>query len=176
LAAKYGVEKVKEILDSQGFFPVETFGFPFIFFVTLLRFTIGNLLHIRKLEDADVSPYVWLSDFLIIFVETIILLLLGIYCYGNVLMFLILLMVLCFLDCFWILIMVFTHLKHLRPEVPWKWGLLNLASGLFLFGIIFHNFPLDFRSWLGNVLVIVWFSMCGIIDILFIDHYKLLKE
>lgn len=176
LAADYGVKNVKEILDLQGFLPIETFGYPFMFFVTLLRFTIGNLLHIRRLEKANVSSYIWLFDFTMIFIESLILILLGCYCYENILKFLILLMALCLLDCLWILSIGFMYLKGLRSEVPWAWGLLNLASGLFLANIIFHILPLDFRSFLGSLVIIGWFTICAIIDLFLVDYYKLLKE
>lgn len=56
-AADYGVDNIKLIIDSHGFRgSIPYLVVPFIFFTTLLRFSIGNILHIHSLEKKGLSP------------------------------------------------------------------------------------------------------------------------
>jgi len=172
-AGKYGADNIKTIIDSQGFFPLFSFVVPTIFFITLIRFSIGNILHLRALEEKDSPSSIWVFDFLVILLESITFLLLGAYSYGNNLRFFLLLMVLFFIDFIWIATMPIQGKN--RPKIPWSWGALNGFSALILVGIIISEFYYKVAySDTSEVVcfLFVWFIFCAIID-LYLDHYNL---
>jgi len=149
---------------------------PSVFYLTLFRFSIGNILHIRALERKELSPRIWLYDFFVISIESLIFLLLGMYTWGNDLGFLKLLLILCFVDVFWIITMIPHHVKKQRPDpLPWAWGLLNIASAIYLTATIWVGLPFPFDSPRSSSLLFFWFLVAAIIDIVLVDHYGLLK-
>ena len=175
-AAQYAADGLRKIIDIYGIrVGIGHMAIPFVFYLTLIRFSIGNILHIRGLEKKGLSPLIWLSDFSVIFLESIIFLLLGIYSWGNDLRFLRLLMILCFVDVVWILTMIPTYLKKKRPEpLPWAWGLLNVVGGIYLVATIYADLPVPFSSDIGYGVFVLWFFASFIIDVILIDHYRLL--
>jgi hypothetical protein len=177
-AAQYAANNLKIIIDNYGIRTGLTYmAVPFVFFLTLIRFSIGNILHIRSLENKGYSPYVWLGDFVVIFLESTVFLLLGIYTWGNDLRFLKLLAILCFIDAFWVLAMVTEYFLKKRPEpIPWAWGLLNIAGGLYLVATVYANLPMPFTSTASYGIFVAWFLISCFIDVILIDHYKLLHK
>ena len=149
---------------------------PAIFLITLLRFSIGNVLHIRRLETKGTSPKLWLYDFSVIFLESLILLLLGMYTWGNDLRFLKLFIILLFVDIFWVLTMIPHFLKKKRPEpLPWAWALLNLLGVVYLSLTVWANIPLPYTDPNGPVIFFVLFVLLAFADIYLADYYSLLK-
>jgi hypothetical protein len=177
-AAQYAANNLKTVIDSYGIRVGITYlALPFVFFLTLIRFSIGNILHIRSLEKKGISPYIWLSDFIVIFLESILFLLLGIYTWGNDLRFLKLLMILCFIDAFWIFTMTPQYIKKQRPEpLPWAWGILNITGGIYLVATIYTSLPIPFTNTASYGLFVLWFLSSFVIDVFLIDHYKLLHK
>jgi len=180
-AANYGADNIRLIIDLHGIRgAVPYIAVPFVFFITLLRFSIGNILHIRNLEKKEVSSFVWLFDSVVIFFESLFFLLLGMYSWGNDLRFLKLLMVLCFLDALWVVTMISQYMNGKLPErpkpLPWVWCLLNILSGLYLIATIWYDLPYPFPSDNGYIVFVLWFLVSAIIDVMLIDHYKLLRH
>jgi hypothetical protein len=176
-AAQYAADNVIKIINAYGIRGgLSYLGVPFIFYVTLLRFSIGNILHIRQLEKKGLSPYIWLYDFSVIFLESLIFLFLGACTWGNDIRFLKLLLILCFVDVFWIMSMIPHYVKKKRPEpLPWAWGLLNIAGAAYLAATIWCDLPIPLTGPYGHAFFVLWFLSSAIIDIILIDHYKLLK-
>lgn len=177
-AAQYAADSLRKIIDIYGIRVGITYmAVPFVFYLTLIRFSIGNILHIRGLEKKGLSPRIWLCDFIVIFLECIIFLLLGIYSWGNDLRFLKLLMILCFIDAIWIFSMIPHYLKKKRPEpLPWAWGLLNIAGGIYLVATIYADLPIPFFSDTGYGIFVLWFFVSFVVDVVLIDHYRLLHR
>lgn len=180
-AANYAADNVRLIVDLYGIRgSIIYLAVPFVFFATLLRFSVGNILHIRNLERKGLSPFAWLYDFVIIFLESLIFLLLGMYSWGNDLRFIKLLMLLCFLDALWIVTMIPHYVNGQLPKrpkpLPWAWCLINILSGLYLVATIWYSFPYPFPSETGYVIFASWFLGAAIIDIVLIDHHNLLKH
>lgn len=112
-----------------------------------------------------------------IFFESIAFLLLGIYTWGNDVRFLKLLMILCFVDAFWIFAMLPHYLKKQRPEpLPWAWGILNLAGGVYLVATIYAGLPISFASTASYAILVLWFFASFILDVVLIDHYRPLHK
>jgi hypothetical protein len=177
-AAQYAANNLKNIIDTYGIRTGITYmAVPFVFFLTLIRFSIGNILHIRGLEKKGLSPYIWLGDFTVIFLESIIFLLLGIYSWGNDIRFLKLLMILCFIDALWIITMIPLYLKKKRPEpLPWAWALLNIVGGIYLVATIYAGLPVPFTNAASYGVFVLWFLISFICDVVLIDHYRLLHR
>lgn len=160
---------------------------PFVFFITLFRFSIGNILHLRHLEQHIFNcekqrwvSFIWLYDFSVITIESLIFLLLGMYSWGNDLRFVKLLMFLCFLDGLWIVSMIPHCLNGkqttMRPKpLPWAWCLLNILGGIYLGATIWYGIPFPFPSDAGYIFFVLGFLGSAIIDIILFDHYKLLR-
>lgn len=172
-AANFGVDNLKQIIDVQGIFPLMSFSVPFIFFVTLIRFSVGNILHLRELELKNSPAYVWVLDFGVIFLESIILMLLGAYSYGSNFRFFELFLLLSFVDVIWIALMEIKREK--RPNLPWSWLILNVISAAILSYFVFCTLYFKLAYFNDSRVIcglLIWFTLCAIID-LFIDHYKL---
>jgi hypothetical protein len=101
----------------------------------------------------------------------------GMFTFGNDIVFLKLFMVLCFLDVAWILAMLPDYVKKKRPEpLPWAWGLLNIVGAAYLGSAIWIHTPFSFTGEYGPPLFVVWFFASFIVDVLLIDQYKLLHK
>jgi hypothetical protein len=167
---------VKTIIDTYGLKgAIVNLGLPFVFFLFLFRFSVGNLLHIRTLEKHDCLPRVWGIDFGFIFSESLILLLLGMFTLGRNLTFIELLLILCFVDVFWILFMLIDYACEKRPKpIPWAWGLLNIAAVGYLGVTAWLNLPIPLSDSRWQIMFVVWFFISFVIDVFLIDHYRLL--
>lgn len=175
-AAQYAMQNVKTIIDAHGLRgSVAYSGIPFVFFLTLFRFSVGNLLHIRSLEKNMCLPRVWGLDFGFIFSESLVLLLLGMYTVGSSLTFIELLLILCFVDVVWILFMLIDYVRDKRPKpIPWAWGLLNISAVGYLGLTAWLNLPIPLSDTRWQCIFVVWFFVSFIIDVFLIDHYRLL--
>jgi hypothetical protein len=176
LALRSGTESVQDLIKDYGLFLSSIWALPYVFFITCFRFFIGNILHIRELEKHEqLSPYVWLYDFIFISVESLLFVLMGAFVYTMRTNFLSLLTIVLFLDGIWIASMHPMKEKGWRPRVPWAWGLLNTLSGVYLVAIIYNKMPWHPLSDEGLVLTAIFFTIATIVDMILIDHYGLLK-
>jgi len=132
---------IKPLLDLNTFsisfdYFIDYWAIPFIFIITVIRFFIGNLLHMLHIEDAvqngKMSSRMWFLDFIIIIFEAIIFILMGLSvdleCHSR---FLFLIISLLFIDVVWIFTTYFlgkVDKDYKRDEIPWGWAFLNAIS------------------------------------------------
>ena len=175
-AAKYAADNIRIIVDQYGIRgSIPHLAIPFVFYLVLIRFSVGNILHIRSLEKKGLSPYIWFYDFLVIFLESSLFLMLGMYTLGYDVRFLKFLLILCFVDVFWVVTMMPHYIKKKRPEpLPWAWALINIVSAAYLGATIWCDLPTAFTSQYGQPVLVIWFFATFIIDVILIDHYGLL--
>lgn len=177
IALRGGTESLQDIIKNHGFVMIPTiWALPFVFFITLFRFFIGNILHMRTLEKHDrLQPYIWLYDLIFILVESLLFVLMGEFIYVMQVHFFTLLTIALFVDGLWIASMYPIEKKGWRPTVPWAWGLLNTVSGVYLVVLLYPGMPWYPLSTEAIMLTTIVFSIAAIIDVFLIDHYGLLK-
>lgn len=105
------------------------------FFLTSMRFCIGNVLHLLSPKRAEEGNWNWFLDFLIIAFETVLLIFLGGACSGegvckSHLQFHSLLILLLAVDVMWITLQAILAEKTIRfkrrfNDIPSGWGVLN---------------------------------------------------
>lgn len=152
----------------------------FIFFMTSMRFFIGNQLHLLSESCLRMRGDIWLYDFLIITYQTLILCFLGGLSSVDInyrvhIDFVDLLIFLYLVDIAWIVSqklfgLFFKGWK--RQFIPWAWAILNvlLVISIVLLRLLIDDiFSDQGLIWLG-VLSIVAF----VLDIILIDHYDII--
>lgn len=175
-ALKNMLESVQQIITTYDFcIPPEVFIFPFIFFVTIFRFLIGNILHLRSLEEHKTHAIIWLYDLLVITLESMLFILMSYFIYDHDNNFVPTLTILCIVDTFWVFSMFPHWRRKQRPEMPWAWGMINLVSFLILFAMVFANFPFAPLSVLGRYTILVVFLFAACLD-LGLDYYKIFRS
>lgn len=151
-----------------------------IFFLTSMRFFMGNQLHLMSDSLVKMKGVVWFYDLMVIIFQTTIMVFLG----GEASVeasrtaqigFVELLIALYAVDVLWIIsqwVLGKTVKGWRRSFIPWAWGILN--SLLILSMILLSLFVNDIYSntgliWLG-ILNIIGF----IVDVLLVDYYDVL--
>jgi hypothetical protein len=176
LALKNMMENVQKMMIDYGFsIPFEVFIFTIVFFATILRFFIGNILHLRSLEEHKTSSTIWLCDLLVITFESMLFILMSYFIYNRDVYFAPILAILCIVDALWVFSMFPHWRRHQRPEMPWGWGMINLASFLFLFPMVFASLPVSPISSWGRYAILGWFLFFAFVD-LGLDYYKILRK
>lgn len=149
----------------------------FTFFLTSMRFFIGNQLHLLSDNILRIRGDIWLFDFLIITLQTILLCFLGGVSSVEInrithVGFFGLLIALYTLDigwvvCQWVFGLLVTGWK--RPFLPWAWAVLN---GLTLTVIITvrHFCPDPYSIW-SLAILLGLSAIAFLIDMLLIDYY-----
>ncbi|MDH5375212.1 MAG: hypothetical protein OEZ21_08385 [Candidatus Bathyarchaeota archaeon] len=67
------------------------------------------------------------------------------------------------------------YVKKKRPEpLPWAWGLLNIAGAAYLAATIWCDLPVSSTNQYGEPIFVIWFLASFILDVILIDHYRLL--
>jgi hypothetical protein len=158
-----------------------TFFSPYLVFCSILfRFYIGNLLHIKSIEDNPPvkSNAIWAYDFLVIMLQFAIIYFCAL-CFEdyNIPRFVRLLAILLGLDCIWICSMWLlgkVSEKIKRPSIPYKWLYINLPSLIILCLWFWRNENDYSHLELLNLLII--FILCGIADIILTDRYFLFQK
>lgn len=156
---------------------------PSIFFITLLRFYVGNILHMKVNEDNPPrsSAFPWVVDFSVIMTQFSLFYLMGVSL-NSVETFLRLLLFLCVLDVIWL---SFNWLigkiwgKFARGKTLKLWIYLNAVCAIFLSYLLFWfdgNLYTDqtLVGISGITLVFLIFLIAAVIDA-FADYYLLLK-
>lgn len=152
----------------------------FIFFLTSMRFFIGNQLHLLSDNVLRVRGDMWLFDFLVITLQTVLLCFLGgvssvevnriahVGFYG-------LLVALYAIDIGWVLLQWVLGIcvpGWKRTFVPWAWATLNSAVVVVI--VVMRHFCPDPYS------TLCLGTLCGasllafLIDMVLIDHYDLI--
>lgn len=176
LALKNMMESVSKMMINYGFsIPFEVFIFTIVFFVTILRFFIGNILHLRSLEEHKTRAAIWFYDLLAITFESMLFILMSYFIYNRDVYFAPILSILCIVDALWVFSMFPHWRRRQRPEMPWGWGMINLASFLLLFLMVLANLPFSPISSWGRYAILAWFSAVAFID-LGLDYYKILRK
>jgi hypothetical protein len=151
-----------------------------IFFLTSMRFFIGNQLHLLSDALLKLPGLVWLFDLMIIIIQSIMLILLGssikVDTYSNYRIgFFELIVTLYVIDIFWIIsqwLIGKLFFVWKRKTIPWAWAILN--SSLVVILIILDLSMENIYSLKGLVFILI-FSVLGFIaDIVLIDNYKIL--
>lgn len=152
------------------------------FFFTALRFFIGNQLHLISDFMLKARGRIWLYDFSIIVLQSVILAFIGqlasIRNNQEVLIdFYYMLIGLYFLDVFWIIsqeIFGMVNFKMKRPAVPWIWAIINVTFLTIIVVIkhldveVYSSFCLIFLSSLSFIAFVV--------DVIIIDYYDVVNE
>ncbi len=157
---------------------------PSIFFITLLRFYVGNILHMKVTEDnpPKSSAFPWVVDFSVIMMEFSLFYFMGVSL-NLVETFLRLLLFLCILDVIWL---SFNWLigkiwgKFARRKTPGLWICLNTFCAIFLCYLLFcfdGNLYTDqtLVGISGITLAFLIFLIAAVIDA-FADYYLLLQK
>lgn len=151
-----------------------------IFFLTSIRFFIGNQLHLVSTRLVKLPGKIWFYDFIVIVIQTIVLIFLGSICsYESCINakigFFGLLVVLCLVDIVWIctqwlLGQLFSSWQ--RPFIPYAWAILNssLVVGILLVIWIVKNS----YSFIALCLLAILNVIAFIVDVILVDHYDLL--
>jgi len=152
-----------------------------IFLTILLRFFIGNILHMQTLEEKihEKSQFLWPWDFCVISLEFCIIFFMSM-CFGKGCLTTIfrLIMLLAIVDVVWILCNVALGLigpSFKRPFIPWTWLWLNVATVITMIFILPFNYEhfLKTRS-LFNLPTIIYlvafFLLCAAMEVVQ-DYY-----
>lgn len=182
LALKSGAESVYEIIraNESNLLKWQLWIPTVVFLVTLFRFLLGNVIHIRILESEDVGPYTWLFDVSVIALELLLFNIIGHFLIReDIIMFSNLLRILLGIDVLWIISIAIGYAKDkgkgVRKSVPWQWGVLNLLAVALLSFQLATPGCLSVSQDCGLILLGVVMVVIAIIDIRF-DVYGLLRH
>lgn len=153
----------------------------FVFFVTLFRFLLGNIIHIRMLEDEAVGPYIWLFDLSVIALELLLFNIIGNFLIPkDISMFVTLLLILLGIDIFWVIVIAIGYAKGKgqgsRKSVPWQWCILNVVTVVLLVFQLKPTFCLNVTQVCGLIFFGALMFIMAVIDIVLVDVYGLLKK
>jgi hypothetical protein len=182
---------VRDALQHEGV-SIQGLALFVVYFLTVLRFFIGDILHLEEEELTDSRAQVkWFFDLCFIVPECVLLIFLGDLTSlhenetSNI-GFFDLLAALLVLDMIWILLMAgLNRLNKSRPKgrfasfwgrenIPYGWALLNgvLLAVLYPLGFVFdHRFP-TWKLWLLVAISVVAF----VIDVFVLNYYLARKE
>ena len=107
-----------------------------VFFLTSMRFFIGNQLHLLNESLTRMPGNVWLYDLMVIIAQSVAFIFLGGVCSPEAnrsakIGFVEILIVIYVIDVLWIVSQwIIGRLKaeYKREFVPWVWGILNISS------------------------------------------------
>ena len=177
LALTYSIAEIQGQLANKGFSTPLYSILLFIIFISIwLRFVPGNLSHIRKLERwPNTSVNTWLLDVSVITLESMVMIFMATPSVTNPAMFFYSLLVLLFLDIFWLALMLPGVKAKTRPEPPWIWLRLNIPStALVVILLLLHNlspqilYPTIYslQSILPLVVITIVFCLLAFVDIM----------
>ncbi|HVT17276.1 MAG TPA: hypothetical protein VHQ90_14000 [Thermoanaerobaculia bacterium] len=149
-----------------------------LFFLTSLRFFVGNLFHLMSPDLVTAPGRVWLYDFFVIVIQSTLLIFLGGVSSldetrASPIGFFWLLIWLYLLDVLWIgsqwLLARFSSSCR-RSHYPWRWFILNLTLiGLML--SLFRASRGDVYSQISLAILLVLTASAFIVDIVMTDEY-----
>jgi hypothetical protein len=150
------------------------------FFVTIIRFFIGALLHLMSPALVAMRGRVWFLDFVVLTIETLVLIFLGGLTSAeassrSAVGFVPLLLLLYAIDIGWVLVR--WVLARLFPTfrgavIPWKWALLNgCAAGALLVPMLWSVSLVanGYLVWLGVTSLAAF-----VVDVVLVDYYDII--
>jgi hypothetical protein len=176
LAFGEAVPPVRDSVRADGL-TLGTAMLSLVFFLTIMRFFIGALLHLVSREMVSLPGRIWFFDFMVITAETVIFIFLG----GLTSMeqserstvgFVTLLIAVYLLDIAWIVAqwalgMAFDGFR--RPLIPWKWAVLNgfAVAAIVIPGLAAGTlYSPGMLIWLGVVNTVAF-----IVDVVLVDYW-----
>jgi len=179
LAYQEMITPVRESVRTSGF-TLETFLLMSVFFLTTMRFFVGNQLHLLSESLVTMPGLVWFYDLMIIIIQSVVLTFLGGVSSVEAnrqtpVDFVQLLIILYVIDVAWIIsqwILGKILPKWRRVFIPWAWGILN--SILVICIQAFRFFVNDIYSTFGIVVLFVLNLIGFIVDVVLVDYYDAL--
>jgi CDP-diglyceride synthetase len=179
LAYQEMITSVRESVRTSGF-TLETFLLMSVFFLTTMRFFVGNQLHLLSESLVTMPGLVWFYDLMIIIIQSVVLTFLGGVSSVEAnrqtsVDFVQLLIILYVIDVAWIIsqwILGKILPKWRRVFIPWAWGILN--SILVICIQAFRFFVNDIYSTFGIVVLFVLNLIGFIVDVVLVDYYDAL--
>jgi hypothetical protein len=173
------ITSVRESVRTSGF-TLETFLLMSVFFLTAMRFFVGNQLHLLSESLVTMPGLVCFYDLMIIIIQSVVLAFLGGVSSVEAnrqtsVDFVQLLIILYVIDVAWIIsqwILGKILPKWRRVFIPWAWGILN--SILVICIQAFRFFVNDIYSTFGIVVLFVLNLIGFIIDVVLVDYYDTL--
>ena len=153
----------------------------YIFFITTIRFFVGNQLHLYHFEKKSSSnDLMWILDFLFILSEHILLIFAAKSCsidistesFGNFFNFILLIIL---VDIFWVLVQFITNILWVdwKRKIPWPWFIINSLTILSF--LVISNYFICY-SRIGLISCTTIFTIAAIADLYYVDHYNLLRQ
>lgn len=179
LAYQELVTPIRESVRSSGI-TLGTAILFFVFFLTSMRFFMGNQLHLMSEDLLEMKGEVWLYDLMAIIFQTTIMVFLGGVSSVEAsrsakIGFVELLIFLYAIDVLWILSQwgFGKVLKNWRRSfIPWAWGILNtlLIIGTVLLILVVG----DLYSKTGLICLAILNGTAFVIDVMLVDYYEVL--
>jgi hypothetical protein len=152
----------------------------YIFFITTIRFFVGNQLHLYDFEkESDLNDFMWILDFLFILSEHILLIFVAKSCsidisiesHANFFNFILLILL---VDIFWISIQFITNVLWVswKRKIPWPWFIINYLT-ILSFLVITKYFICYSR--IGLISCAIIFTIAAIADLYYVDYCNLLR-
>jgi CDP-diglyceride synthetase len=181
LAYQEMIVPVRESVRTSGM-TLGTFLLMTIFFVTTMRFFVGNQLHLLSESLVKMPGLVWFYDLMVIIIQSVVLTFLGGVSSVEVnrqtsVDFIQLLIILYVIDVAWIIsqwILGKILPKWRRAFIPWAWAILN--SILVICMVALGFFVDDKYSTFGIIILFVLNFIGFIVDVVLVDYYDALKE
>jgi hypothetical protein len=181
LAYQEMIVPVRESVRTSGM-TLGTFLLMTIFFVTTMRFFVGNQLHLLSESLVKMPGLVWFYDLMVIIIQSVVLTFLGGVSSVEVnrqtsVDFIQLLIILYVIDVAWIIsqwILGKILPKWRRAFIPWAWAILNSILVICIVALGF--FVDDKYSTFGIIILFVLNFIGFIVDVVLVDYYDALKE
>lgn len=176
LAYQEMIAPVRASVRTYGI-KADTFLLMGIFFLTSMRFFVGNQLHLLSDSLAALPGLVWFYDLMVIIAQSVVLIFMGGVSSAEInhtvqVGFVPLLLVLYSIDVVWIVSQ--WGLGKLFPSwnrsfIPWDWALLNFA--LIISIALLSLFVKDLYSGYGVGILFVLNLIAFIVDVVLVDYY-----
>jgi hypothetical protein len=175
------VNAVRESMRDYGA-SFGTTALAIIFFLTTIRFLVGNQLHLISEPIQSMSGLLWFYDLMIILLQTVAMVFLGGLASLQVNLrlrigFLDILVVVFILDILWILsqwALGRLFIKYKRKFIPWGWLYLNIGmvGALVTSYAIWGKGPM--YSNLGLALILSANVLAFVVDVFLLDYFDLI--
>jgi hypothetical protein len=151
-----------------------------VFFLTTMRFFVGNQLHLLSDSLVRMPGLVWLYDLMVIIIQSVVLVFLGGVSSVEVnrsitIDFVHLLIALYIIDVAWIIsqcVLGKIMSPWQREFIPWAWAILN---SVLVVCIIMLNFLIsDLYSTIGLIWLFVLNLVGFLVDVVLVDYYNAL--
>jgi|WetSurMetagenome_2_1015567.scaffolds.fasta_scaffold406197_1 hypothetical protein len=177
-AFHHSVDPIKMAFADMSLSFISNWAIPFIFIITILRFTIGNYLYTVYMDTiSDLPEWLTVTDFVFLTLESLILIFAGSTCSYQESMtagkgYFFFMKTLLFVDILWVGIQVVVgRLKRLEI-IPYSWLILNSITLICLFII---DGTLGAYSDAGLIILAFLFALGAYLDTFIFDYYSMIK-